>query len=42
MTSVGEERAVFSAIDYLILLFLFERVSLPLGAWEWLRYSIAV
>ena len=41
ITSVGEERAVFVYYRLLVfLLFLFEGVSLPLGAWERLCYLI--
>ena len=36
ITSVGEERAYLSAIVYYYL----ERISLPLGAWDGLRYFI--
>ena len=42
-TSVGEERAHLSAIIYLYLCGLCsERFSLPLGAWDGLRYFIVV
>ena len=41
ITSVGEERANLSAIVYLLLCgFCLERFSLPLGAWDGLRYCI--
>ena len=41
ITSVGEERANFSAIVYLQLCgFCLERFPLPLGAWDGLRYFI--
>ena len=41
ITSVGEERAYFSAIVYLWLCgFCCERFPLPLGAWDGLRYFI--
>ena len=42
ITSVGEERAIFSAIVYLYLNgFCQEGFSLPIGAWDRLCYSIA-
>ena len=41
ITSVGEERANFSAVVYLQLCgFCLERFPLPLGAWDGLRYFI--
>ena len=41
ITSVGEERANLSAVVYLKLCgFCLERLPLPLGAWDWLRYFI--
>ena len=41
ITSVGEERANFSAVVYLLLCgFCLERFPLPLGAWDGLRYFI--
>ena len=41
ITSVGEERATFSAIDYSLLCgFCSERFPLPLDAWDRLRYLI--
>ena len=41
ITSVGEERAAFFCYRLLVfLLFLFEGVPLPLGAFERLRYFI--
>ena len=41
ITSVGEERANFSAVVYLELCgFCLERFTLPLGAWDGLRYFI--
>ena len=41
ITSVGEERANFSAFVYIIILwFLLESFPLPLGAWDGLRYFI--
>ena len=41
ITSVGEERANLSAVIYLLLCgFCLERFSLPLGAWDGLRYFI--
>ena len=42
ITSVGEERANLSAIVCLLIImwFLLERFSLPLGAWDGLRYFI--
>ena len=41
ITSVGEERAYLSAVVYLSLFgFCLGRFSLPLGAWDGLRYFI--
>ena len=41
ITSVGEERANLSAVVYLWLCgFCLERIPLPLGAWDGLRYFI--
>ena len=41
ITSVGEERANFSAVVYLLLCgFYLERFPLPLGAWDGLSYFI--
>ena len=40
ITSVGKERAVFLLLITHILLFLFEGVPLPMGAWERLHYFI--
>ena len=41
ITSVGEERAIFFAIVYMLLCgFCLEGFPLPLGAWDWLRYYI--
>ena len=41
ITSVGEDRANWSAVVYLSLFgFCLERFPLPLGAWDGLRYFI--
>ena len=41
ITSFGEERAISSAVIYLLLCgFCLERFPLPLGAWDGLHYFI--
>ena len=41
ITSVGEERAILSAVVYLLLCgFCLVRFPLPLGAWDELHYFI--
>ena len=40
ITSVGEERANLSTVVYLKCGFCSERLPLPVGAWDGLRYFI--